>query len=146
MSDTRDAIPELKRPLPNFQQWLDDHGHTDRGDGFAEMAKLAEAAQQMNGAILNEDAKAFLRFWQGFSVAIVELCNIEHQHGRSAEQTTRTMARAQGCAALYTVASVLREGSPWRSIAKILVEEFKFGAKVAADKMTDSEMRAESAP
>lgn len=132
MVDTT-VIPELRRPLPNFEKWLDDHGHTERGNGFEALADLVRRTQDQTADGYNEDAKSLLRMWQGLSIAVVELCNIEHCKGRTPAQIIQLLPRALACAAFYSTASVLEEDSPWRSIAKILTEEFRFAVKEAAD-------------
>lgn len=132
-----EIIPELWRPLPNFRRWLDDHGHTERAGDFDALADLARRTQEQSADDFGDDAKSFLRMWQGLSIATVELCNIEHKHGRSGHDIIRLMPRALACAAFYSTASVLREDSPWRSIAKILIEEFRFAAKSAADQYSE---------
>lgn len=127
-----------KRPLPDFQRWLDQHGHTERAEDFDALNDLAERTQRQSAEHLDANSKSLLRMWQGFSIAVVELCNMERQHGRNPSEIIALMPRALALAAFYSVASALPEETPWRSIVKILVEEFRFGAKEAADQYTES--------
>lgn len=136
------TIPEMMRPLPSFDQWLTAHGNGSRGDGFEAFLDLTKRTQEQDGAGYDAAALSMLRMWQGLSIAIVELCNIEHQHGRKPIDIIQIMPRALACAAFYSTASVLGDETPWRSIAKVLAEEFRHAAKVAADEYTESLERA----
>lgn len=124
------------RPLPSFQQWLDAQGYKRRGAGFAHWSNL-EALIRTTGkkdlAELSREELAFVRLWQGIGIALVEVCNLESEKRRTPEETLQALPRVLGAMALYTFASVAKEDTPWRRIAGVLVEEFRFGAKFAAD-------------
>jgi hypothetical protein len=135
----RFADPHLRRPLPSFAQWLENSGGT-RGDGFAEFTALVDLtertlAQSPEG--LSIEQACFLRLWQGMMVAVVELCNVENAKGVPSETIVSMMPRVLGSAALYGVASVVRDDAPFRNIAKILTEEFRAAAKMCADTLED---------
>lgn len=126
-------LSQMRRPLPSFDEWLADNGDGTRGDGFDAFVDVALRTQDQKATGLGDDETSFLRIWQGLCVAVVELCNIEARHGRTAEQIIQTMPRALAAAAVYATASVVSEGTPLRSVAKLLTEEFRHAAKVAAD-------------
>lgn len=128
----------MRRPLPSFEQWLNDNGDGTRGDGFAAFVDVVERTiAVVPAAGLGEDEALFLSLWKGMGVAVVELCNLEHQRGVSPERIIKMMPRVLGAAAMYATASVLTDDAPWRRIATILIEEFRFAAKEAADQMTE---------
>lgn len=129
---------EMRRPLPSFDKWLEDNGDGTRGDGFEAFADLAIRTQDQSALGLPYEAALLLRMWQGFQIATVEICNIQcRDFGATPEQIIQMMPRALACAAMYSTASVLVEDTPWRTIAKVLTEEFRFAAKEAADQMTE---------
>ncbi len=135
------SFPEMARRLPSFEQYLEAHGDGARGEGFAAFADLAIRTQDQVAQTFEPDEAAFLRLWQGLLIAIVELCNIEHQRGRSVVDTVKLMSRAMGCGAFYSVASAFKDDSPWRSIAAILNEEFRAATKLCADQYTERQAR-----
>lgn len=125
-----------KRPLPTLAQWLDRQNDGERADGYDAMAALADLAQR---TILQSDSglpieqACFLRLWQGMCVATVELCNIERGKDVPPEAIVAMLPRALACAAVYALASIVKDDAPLRDIAKVLTEEFRFAAKTAAD-------------
>lgn len=130
-----------KRPLPSFDQWLTDQGNGHRGAGFEafkDMAERTHAAAPDTFPTLAPNEQAFLRMWLGMQIAVVELCNIEHQHGRTPAQIIQWLPRVLASAAMYATASVVNETTPMRTAAKILIEEFRFGAKESADQIEAS--------
>lgn len=133
-------IPELtRRPLPSFDEWLSVNGDGSRGDGFeafSALAKRTHAAEWTDH--LTADEAAFLRMLMGFQVAVIELCNIENQKGRTPAEIALTLPRVLAATSVYAMASVLIEDAPMRKIAKILIEEFRFAAKEAADQIEAS--------
>ena len=137
------SIPELRRALPDFERWLDQRGHSGRAPGFEELADLAVRTQDEPPEHLDEDSRSFLRLWSGLLIAVVELCSIEQVHGREPHDIVKIMPRALACAAFYASASIFRDDTPWRTIAKILIEEFRFGAKEAADQHAERLAREE---
>jgi hypothetical protein len=136
------SFPEMARALPSFDQWLDRHGDGTRGDGFAGLVDLARRTiEQERATTFHLDELAFLRLWKGLLIAVVELCNIEAQRDRKVIDTIKLMARALGCAAFYANCSALKEDTPWRSLAKILNEEFRAATKLCADQYTEHQAR-----
>lgn len=130
----------LDRPLPTFQKWLEDRGHSGLAggyEGFAPFVELMrrEEARELTG--LSEDELSFVRIWQGLGIAVTELCEIERKAGRSIHQVIQTMPRALGVCAMNVIASPLTEDAPFRKIVPILVEEFKHGAKLTADTLSE---------
>jgi hypothetical protein len=138
--------PILKRPLPSFEQWLTDNGDGSRGEGFDAFMDWASRTIEQRTSHLDFHAAALGRMLKGLVVATVEVCNIEHRNGLTPDQVVQLMPRAMACAAFYATASILQAGTPWRPIAKILSEEFRFAAKEAADQMTKAEDRGAAAP
>lgn len=130
-------IPEMERPLPTFDQWLSTHGDGSRGDGFEALRDLVgRTLEQKEVPGMTRLEAVMLRMWQGFAVATVEICNIEHARGTTPAEIITVMPRALAASAFYATASVLKNEAPWRIIAKLLTEEFRYAAKVAADQMT----------
>lgn len=130
------------RPLPDFDKWLLARGHDTRGGDFEPFLAMMDLVQrtqlQKAGDQHNDRERALLRMWQGMSFAAVELCNLEHQkHKRPAEEIACLLPRAMGMAAFYAMASIVSDDAPMRSIAKVLIEEFRFAAKEAADDYTE---------
>lgn len=129
--------------LPSFERWLDQVGTGERADGFDDWVTLADWITRelaRSGAELSDDEQSFLRLVKGFGVAIIELCNIEHdKHGRGAEDVLRSMPRVLGLMAVYAAGSALRADTPWRQIAKMMTLEFDRAAKFAADNLTQSD-------
>lgn len=130
------VLDALNRPLPSFAKWLDDRNGGERGGDFEHFNDLARRTQDQTATGLNDDERAFLRMWQGMCVAVVELCNIEHKNGRGPDQIIQMFPRVLATAAVYAVASVVKDDAPFRTLAKIMTEEFRAAAKVAADGLT----------
>lgn len=130
----------VRRPLPTLAQWLDERGGGARAEVYSEFQALCDLAErtilQSDGGLTTEQA-CFLRLWQGFSVATVEFCNIENRKDIPTHTLVAMLPRAMACAAIYAFASVAKEDAPLRQIAKLLAEEFRAGAKFAADDLMD---------
>lgn len=130
----------MERPLPSLSQWLDGKGATKRAPDFKEFAALADLAER---TILQSDTglpveqACFLRLWQGFTVAAVELCNLEHGKKVPTEIILTMLPRVMATAALYAFASVAPPDSPFRDVAKLFTEEFRAASKTAADGLVD---------
>ena len=127
-----------KRELPSFSNWLEKHGLTAMADGFAEYNALVADLLAQEEPALGADEQSLLRMMKGIGVATVELCNIEIAAGRSEHQVLRTLARVMGAMAMYNCASAFRSDTPWRVLMRMLVEEFRHGARYAADHLTDT--------
>lgn len=132
------------RSLPGFREWIEDKG--GRAPGFEDFAAHTERMLALSHHDLTPTQKSFARLYVGLSIAVVELCHIENrQHGRSSDEIAANVTRVFASAEMYAIASICREGSPWRSIAKMITEEFRAAAKVAADGLTDADDRRVSA-
>jgi hypothetical protein len=130
----------VRRPLPTLAQFIDERNGGARAGDYAEFKALADLAErtlaQSEGGLPVEQA-AFLRLWKGFSIASIELCNIERRKDVPVDVLIAMLPRVLACAAMYAFASVANEDTPFRDIAKVLSEEFRAGAKVAADGMME---------
>jgi hypothetical protein len=134
-------VPDIldRRPLPSFDRWLDEQNGGKRAEDFAVFAELVERTLAASDDALPPEQKAFLRMWKGMSLATVELCNIEReQHKRRPEDIIVVLSRVLACAAMYSIASVMRHDAPLRQVAKVLIEEFRFAAKESADQIMES--------
>jgi hypothetical protein len=126
----------MQRPLPSFDKWLTDHGHGERGDGFDALVDLARRTQEQKSPNMTPDELSFLRMWQGMLIAVVEICNIEHNSGRKPEEIICTMPRVLASAAMYATASVLASDADWRTSSRACsADEFRAAAKIAADQL-----------
>lgn len=139
MAGKHSLFPELSRPLPTFDEWLEQHGDGSRGDGFAAFATLAAQTQDQNATGLAEfsEAAIFLRCWQGMSVAAVEIAEIERKRGTPQEIIIALLPRAMAAACMYSCASVLKDETPWSEIAEILAGDFAFAAKECARQLQE---------
>ncbi len=125
-----------KRALPSFNQWLETHSDGTRGDGFDAFIALAERTHGVEPLPdMTPDEASFLRIWMGMQVAIIELSRIAAARGRSTPEILITLGRVLGAAAVYSSASALKDDAPMRQLAKMLIEEFRFAAKEAADQI-----------
>ena len=136
MTETPTAFQIQKRPLPSFKKWLEDKG--ERASGYEAFVDLVERTQSIPLDNLLPHQKSFGRIFMGASIAAVELCQIEEkQHKRPQDEVVANLARAFATATMYAIASVTEPDTPYRSIAKVLTEEFKAAAKVAADTLIE---------
>jgi hypothetical protein len=130
-----------KRQLPTLAQWIDRQNGGKRGDdydAFEALASLCERTLATPDGGLPVGQACFLRLWKGFILATVELCNIEREKvDTPIDVIVSSLPRAMACAAVYAMASVAREDAPLRDIAKILTEEFRAAAKMAADDLME---------
>lgn len=126
----------MMRTLPTFDQWLEQNGDGTRGDGFDAFVDQVRRTTE-RGALAHYDdaAQSLMRLYSGLSIAVIEACNIEIQKGRSPVDIAQLMPRALAMAAMYATASIMRADTPWRKIATILIEEFRWAAKEAADEL-----------
>ena len=127
-----------KRPLPSFLKWLESRDDGQRGEGFKEFADLALRTQEQTLEHLEPHEASFARMFMGGCIAAVELCNIEAlKHKRPPEEIIATLPRVFAACCMYAMASVTKENTPYRGIAKIMSEEFRAAAKVAADALEE---------
>jgi hypothetical protein len=133
------AITDIhKRPLPTFVQWLEKHAHGFQSDGFDDFADLARRTQEQSLDHLKPHQASFGRMWMGACIAAVELCNMEaKKHGRPLDEIAANLSRVFATATMFAIASIVERDAPFRSIAKVVTEEFRAAAKVAADTLTD---------
>lgn len=127
----------LTKRIPSLAEWL---GNGARCDGFEQWVALTlDQSADPDGT--SDEAK-MLRIAQTFAVACVEQMSREAQRDPSPEGVSDALAmwaRAAGFTTVCAVASVVRDDAPFRRIARTLAEEFKIGAKMAADKMADQQ-------
>lgn len=132
----------MRRPLPTLSQWLDEKVGSARGEGFEEIRALADLAER---TILAKDSGlpvpegCFLRLWQGFTIAAVELCNIEHGKQVPTDVILSMLPRVMATAAMYAFASAAPADTPFRDVAKLFTEEFRAAAKTAADTLAEQQ-------
>lgn len=126
-----------KRPLPALCQWLDEQdGGKSRADDFKPIIDLLRRCQKQDLGVLEPHQATFARMFMGFAIAAVEICNIEALvKERPQEEIVATLPRVCAAAAMYAVASVCKDNTPFRDIAKMFSEEFRAAAKVSADSL-----------
>lgn len=126
----------MGRPFPPFKQWIQEQSPGTQADGFEAMIDVAHRSQQQINPSLSPDEASFARMWIGACIATVELCNMEaFTHGRQPHEIICTLPRVLATAAMYAMASNAADEAPLRRIAKIMTEEFRFAAKIAADQL-----------
>lgn len=129
------------RPLPQLAAWLEAKGHPDRAEDYNEWAELAgwvEELQAQGGPHLSERDQHFVFLCQGMGVATVELCNAIAQRGGSVELLVQALPRVMGMMSMYCFASIADDKTPWRKVLTLFVEEFRHGARFAADELTEA--------
>lgn len=138
MSDILGA--HMKRELPSFQEWLQEHSPGTLAPDFDAFADLAQRTQSASLENLPHHQLVFLRMWQGASIAAVELCNMEAlKHNTPAHDIVVMLPRVFAAACMYAVASVAKDGTPYRTIAKLMSEEFAQASKVSADQLSEQQ-------
>lgn len=129
-----------RRPLPSFKEWIEQQSPGTHATGFEALADLAYRSQAQAHDHLQPQEQSFGRMWVGAVVAAVELCNMEAlKHGRSSEEIIATLPRVFAAAAMYAIASACKPETPHRRIAKLITEEFRAGAKAAADQLFEQQ-------
>lgn len=140
MNEKISILDVTKRPLPSFRQWLSEHSPGTQADDFEAFADLAARSQNQPLDHLTPTQASFGRMWMGACVAAVELCNMEAiKHDRPTDETISHLARAFAAACMYAFASAVKDESnpPWRSIARMMTEEFRHAAKTSADRLAE---------
>ena len=131
------ALDTMKRELPSFKQWIEEHSPGTQAAGFEALADLAYRSQATLRDDLSPSEKSFARMWMGACVAAVELCNMEAvKHGVSNDDIIALLPRVFAAATMYAIASACKETTPWRDIAKLVTEEFRAAAKTTADTLS----------
>jgi hypothetical protein len=129
-----------KRPLPSFKEWIEEHSPGTQADGFEALTDLVRrsvAGTDFKPGLTDQE-KSFSRMWIGFCIACVELCNMEAlTHERPESEIIVMLPRVIATGAMYAIASSLQDEAPFRDIAKIVTEEFRAAAKVAADQLSE---------
>jgi hypothetical protein len=132
-----------KRPLPDFTQWLEQHAPGCRAPGFESFADLARRTQEQSLDNLKPHEASFARMWMGGCIAAVEMCNMEAlKHKRPQSEIVANLVRVFATASIYAIASVCEADAPLRSIAKVVTEEFRAAAKIAADSLLEQNERS----
>lgn len=133
-------LNETKRPLPSFEKWLEEHSPGTLAPDFEPFADLMRRTQEQSFDGLKPHEASFLRMWQGALMAAVELCNMEAlQYKRPNGEIIATLPRVFAVATMYAIASVCKDETPFRTIAKIVTEEFRAAAKTSADTLSEKE-------
>jgi hypothetical protein len=128
-----------KRPLPSFEEWLSANSDGQRGDGFEAFADLTRRTQEQPLGHLKPHEASFGRMFMGASIAAIELCNMEAvKHKRPQEEIVATLPRVLAAVCMYAIASVAKDDAPYRYFSKMISEEFRAAAKVAADALEES--------
>lgn len=126
-----------KRPLPPFKEWIETRAPGAQATDFEAFADLTARTQDQPLEHLKPNEAAFGRMFMGASVAAVELCNMEAmKHGTDPDVIIASLARAFACAAMYAFASAAKPETPFRRIAKVMTEDFRAAAMLAADELT----------
>jgi len=130
----------VRRPVPSFAKWLEQHGDGSRGDGFAPFVDLVDRLLAPQVGEEDPSIAAFGRMLRGACIAVIEIARIEEAKGvLSLDKIVVQISRVLGFTAMYATASILKEDTPWREIASILHTEFRAGANMAADQMFAAE-------
>lgn len=130
------AVNMMRRPLPSFTEWLEANSPGTQPPDFEDFVDLARRTQEQSLEHLTPQQASLGRMWMGACVAAVELCNMEAmKHNRPPSEIIAYLPRVFAMASMYAVASICKEETPWRDIAKVLTEEFRFAAKEAADQL-----------
>lgn len=133
---------QMKRKLPSFREWLEANSPDTLAPDFEAFADLAHRTQSTSFKDLPHEQVVFLRMWQGASVAAVELCNMEAlKHDTPAHDIVVMLPRVFAAACMYAVASVAKDDAPYRTIAKLMSEEFAQASKVSADQLNEQQGR-----
>ncbi len=122
--------------VPSLEEYLD---ADVRGEGFEQWI-AAQLAMPSDG--LADDHALWLRLAKTFGVACVEQMNREAERDPSPEAIGKALAmwsRVAGFITITAVASVSKDDANFRRLARILSEEFKIGAKLAADTLEERE-------
>jgi hypothetical protein len=123
-----------KRPLPSFIEWIEQTSPGTRAPDFEHFADLARRTQEQGLEHLKPHEASFGRMWLGACIAAVEICNAEAiKHNRPQAEIVASLPRVFACATMYAIASVCKEDTPFRDIAKIVTEEYRAATKLAAD-------------
>jgi hypothetical protein len=120
-----------QRTIPSLDQYLDG----TRGETFEAWVSLLLETEA--NASTERERKA-LRLMRLLVIAIVEGMNREvpaDAQPADAAETFLLIPRAAGYAAINAWASVCVDDAPMRRIIPMLVEEFRHGAKLAADQL-----------
>jgi hypothetical protein len=140
--EAQTAFQIQRRPLPTFKQWLEEYAPGSRASGYEPFVDLARRTMLQSLDHLTPTQQSFGRIFIGAMIASVELCHIEEkQHDRPKDEIAVNLSRAFGTVVMYAMASVCQEGTPYRSIAKALAEEFRAATKIAADTLVEADNR-----
>lgn len=124
----------MNRPLPS----LDAHLGSDRGEAFIDWAEQMFVADYASLKAGTELERIFVRLMRTQMVAAVESLRTEQAAGGDVIKLIGMLPRVMGTCCMYAIASALKDDAPLREFATMLVEEFRFGAKEAADQIAES--------
>lgn len=127
MSDTK----IMDRPIPTLAQWLGEE-EGNRSDGFEAWVRETVFLERHAA---DEDEASCIRMQRTLAIAFLEAMRIEdQQHGRPWEETVLLASRVAGAAAFGALLSGLDadRSPPLLRLARLIAEEFAFGAKSMA--------------
>ncbi|MDP3407275.1 hypothetical protein [Bosea sp. (in: a-proteobacteria)] len=128
----RGLLGSQARPMPNLAQFLGESRGEQFEDYVAEMARNQAWADTAATA----EERIMVRLLRVMGIAAIEgLREAEAAEGGDFVGAILQLARVMGHTALCATAGACREDTPWRELATILIEEFRFGADAAADQL-----------
>lgn len=129
----------MSRELPSLDAYFGD----DRGEAFQDWAERIFAADFTALKAGTKQDQLFVRLMRVQMIAAVESLRAEMKAGGDVVQLIQMLPRTMGLCSMYAFASILKDDAPTRDFATILIEEFRFGAKEAADQIAEfNEMEA----
>jgi hypothetical protein len=127
----------MNRKLPS----LDEHLGEGRGEGFVDWVERMFALDYAMLKAGTEQEQLFVRLLRAQMVAAVESLRQEAEAGGDAVKLIQLLPRTMGTVSMYALASILKDDAPLRDFATTLFEEFRFGAKEAADQIAEANER-----
>lgn len=124
----------MNRKLPS----LDEHLGEGRGEAFEDWAERMFALDYAMLKAGTEQEQQFVRLMRTQMVAAVESLRQEAEGGGDAVKLILLLPRTMGLVSMYALASILKDEAPLRDFATLLHEEFRFGAKEAADQIAEA--------
>lgn len=128
----RGLLSSQARPMPKLAQFLGE----SRGEHFEDYVAEMVRNQAWADTAATAEERIMVRLMRVMAIGALEgLREAEAAEGGSFEGAIIQLGRVMGNTALCATAGGCREDTPWRELATILIEEFRFGANAAADQM-----------